>query len=672
MSDARTRIDSLGAWLLKLGTVLIIAGCAAGAPLAQTEFAESSADDPPARVGHISYVAGPVRLTDLRDNESEAASINWPITSQHRISTGRTGRAEVRIGSLAVRIDDDSDVDFGRVDDEAVQIVVHRGSLALRVRNRDMLRELELLTPRERIVLDDVGRYRVDVDRAGGITAISTLNGYARIAAGPMNFVVRSGQRAEITGQPATAFQLVAYVPDSFDDWVAGRDHRDDAVQSRRHLSEETTGIEALDAYGYWRQYDAYGTVWFPSSVPAGWAPYRHGRWAWIAPWGWTWIDEAPWGFAPSHYGRWVFVDGYWGWAPGLYVARPVYSPALVGWFGAPGVSVSIGIGQPVGWFPLGWREVYVPCYPVSRRYVNYINAGQVINITQITIIRPPVHFIHQRPGHATWAPGDALTRRLPINKVVQTAPPDWTRLPTRVQPPIVVSGDRSRKRIVSTQLAPSDIARPQPIDRAPAPRSPATATPPGARPIERTPATDGRAFVGRPQAPTPAAPSAQPQPKVAPTPPATARPNAPATGQPPGYVRPPAQVPRGVQEPRAGDAAADAPRPPKRGLGTNPENNPQIVRPQPRVDAPRPEAPRVEVPRAVAPPRAVQPRVEAPRVEAPRVEPPRVEAPRRIEAPRFEAARPEPARPQPKPRADSDDRQNRGGGNGKQSVRER
>ena len=24
------------------------------------------------------------------------------------------------------------------------------------------------------------------------------------------------------------------------------------------------------------------------------------------APWGWTWVDDAPWGFAPFHYGRWV------------------------------------------------------------------------------------------------------------------------------------------------------------------------------------------------------------------------------------------------------------------------------------------------------------------------------------------------------------------------------
>jgi len=40
------------------------------------------------------------------------------------------------------------------------------------------------------------------------------------------------------------------------------------------------------------------------------WAPYRYGRWEYIAPWGYTWVDEEPWGFAPFHYGRWVNFQG--------------------------------------------------------------------------------------------------------------------------------------------------------------------------------------------------------------------------------------------------------------------------------------------------------------------------------------------------------------------------
>src|SRR5438046_1272966 len=79
---------------------------------------------------------------------------------------------------------------------------------------------------------------------------------------------------------------------------------------SARDVSREVIGHEDLDDYGDWRETGPYGAVWVPRSMIVGWAPYRYGHWAWVDPWGWTWIDDAPWGFAPFHYGRWVYVDG--------------------------------------------------------------------------------------------------------------------------------------------------------------------------------------------------------------------------------------------------------------------------------------------------------------------------------------------------------------------------
>jgi hypothetical protein len=32
--------------------------------------------------------------------------------------------------------------------------------------------------------------------------------------------------------------------------------------------------------------------VWIPNRVAAGWTPYSDGHWAWIHPWGWTWVDN--------------------------------------------------------------------------------------------------------------------------------------------------------------------------------------------------------------------------------------------------------------------------------------------------------------------------------------------------------------------------------------------
>jgi hypothetical protein len=49
-------------------------------------------------------------------------------------------------------------------------------------------------------------------------------------------------------------------------------------------------------------------------------------------------------------------------------------------------VSISLGGGSPIGWFPLGPREVYVPSYQASRDYFKGVNVtNTVINNTVIT-----------------------------------------------------------------------------------------------------------------------------------------------------------------------------------------------------------------------------------------------------------------------------------------------
>jgi hypothetical protein len=159
--------------------------------------------------------------------------------------------------------------------------------------------------------------------------------------------------------------------------------------------------------------------------VASGWAPYTTGRWAWVAPWGWTWVDDAPWGFAPFHYGRWVYVGASWCWSPGTYVRRPVYAPALVAWIGGPRLSVGItvGGGPAIGWVPLAPREVYVPTYRVSPGYVRNVNVTHVTNITNITtIINNPQQAVSDRdysnrkfPHAVTVVSANTLTSRQPV-----------------------------------------------------------------------------------------------------------------------------------------------------------------------------------------------------------------------------------------------------------------
>ena len=76
---------------------------------------------------------------------------------------------------------------------------------------------------------------------------------------------------------------------------------------------------------------------------------YRDGHWAWVDPWGWTWIDDAPWGFAVSHYGRWTNLSGTWGWVPGPVTTRAYYAPALVAFVGGNNFQLTISSGNVGG-----------------------------------------------------------------------------------------------------------------------------------------------------------------------------------------------------------------------------------------------------------------------------------------------------------------------------------
>jgi hypothetical protein len=197
-----------------------------------------------------------------------------------------------------------------------------------------------------------------------------------------------------------------------FDQWCDARDRREDEAQiSAQYVPRDMAGYEDLDTNGTWSEVPDFGWVWRPRVVVADWAPYRYGHWAWVEPWGWTWIDDAPWGFAPFHYGRWAMVAGGWVWVPGRMVVgvRPVYAPALVAFVGGGGVGVA-------AWFPLGPHEVYRPAYHVSEIYVRRVNVTHVTVINNVTTVT----YVNQRiPGAVTAVSHETFVSARPVGRSV-------------------------------------------------------------------------------------------------------------------------------------------------------------------------------------------------------------------------------------------------------------
>ena len=148
---------------------------------------------------------------------------------------------------------------------------------------------------------------------------------------------------------------------------------------------------------------------------PSAGRPYRFGNWTWVAPWGWTWVDAAPWGYAPFHYGRWVWVSGRWGWCPGTRFARPVWAPALVGWYGGHGWATG---GPPVyGWVPLGWGEPYLPSWSrCSGNCWRKLNEPYAVAQTDRRVVATPQRYANSTvPGAMTAVSAAVLTSARPV-----------------------------------------------------------------------------------------------------------------------------------------------------------------------------------------------------------------------------------------------------------------
>src|ERR1700730_5217135 len=348
-------------------------------------------DDPPGRVARLNYMQGSVSLQPGGESDWVQASPNRPLTTGDNLWTDRNARGELHIGSTALRLSSETGISFLNLDDRTVQIQLAQGSLSVHLRRLDGGDAFEVDTPNLAFTVLRPGEYRFDVDPQGQTTNITVREGEGEATGGGSNFHLDAGENARCSVTDSLRFDVGrAERPDQFDDWSRSRDFREERSRSARYVSRDVIGYEDLDDYGEWRSVPEYGTVWFPSRVSSYWAPYRNGHWAWVAPWGWTWVEDEPWGFAPFHYGRWANVGGGgWCWVPGPVVVRPVYAPALVAFVGGPRFSVGVsfgGGGGGVGWFPLGPREVYVPTYRASPRYVQNVNVTNTnVSVTNVT-----------------------------------------------------------------------------------------------------------------------------------------------------------------------------------------------------------------------------------------------------------------------------------------------
>jgi Family of unknown function (DUF6600) len=349
--------------------------------------------DPPTRVARLSYTKGSVSYQVSGDTDWVTADPNRPLTTNDNLWSDKDSLGEVHVGSTAIRLSSETGISILNLDDRTAQFQLAQGAIEVHLRNLEAGDAWEFDTPNLAFTLTSAGEYLISTNPDSNVTTIVVREGAGTATGGGDSWDLRAGQDYTFTGTDQLAYNAQPQPGfDEFESWCQQRDQMENDSQSAQYVSRDVDGYYQLDANGTWSDVPDYGAVWIPNSVPAGWVPYQMGHWVWISPWGWTWIDDQPWGWAPFHYGRWVLVGVHWCWVPGPRVVRPVYAPALVGFVGGNGFGLSVAFGggfTGVAWFPLGPRDVYVPGYRCSERYVQVINVTntRVVNVTRVNTV---------------------------------------------------------------------------------------------------------------------------------------------------------------------------------------------------------------------------------------------------------------------------------------------
>jgi len=361
-----------------------------GFPPQQAQPPQGQQQDDPADaaehgVARLSLVNGSITVTRGDSGETVGSTVNAPLVTTDRITTGDGSRAEIQFDPASmIRLGANTDVRMGDLQYRHYLVQISQGTTLFRVLS-DTGAQIEISTPSVSVTPLRQGIYRVTVRPDGsseitvraGEAELSSPSGTERLPAGQTMFSRGSANDPEFMSAAAIPF-------DEWDRWNADRDRSfERAPDVSRYAPPDMAGTAELSNYGRWVWDPNYGYVWVPNNEPPDWAPYRDGRWDDLDYYGWSWVSYDPWGWAPYHYGNWYRASFGWAWYPGALSPRHFWRPAMVGFFGfgSPAFGVSLGFGYGnVGWVPLAPFEHFRPWY--GRGYAG--RNGIVVNNTNI------------------------------------------------------------------------------------------------------------------------------------------------------------------------------------------------------------------------------------------------------------------------------------------------
>src|SRR3989449_11222715 len=115
--------------------------------LVPTHRADLSDQDPPSRVGRLSFLSGSVSFRPGSVDDWATATTNYPLTTGDHLWTDAGARAEITIGSSAIRLAPQNAFGVLALDDRTTQGRLSQGAGVVRLRHLGDDEAFEIDTP---------------------------------------------------------------------------------------------------------------------------------------------------------------------------------------------------------------------------------------------------------------------------------------------------------------------------------------------------------------------------------------------------------------------------------------------------------------------------------------------------------------------------------------------
>ncbi len=336
--------------------------------------------DPPARVGRLAFASGTVSFHDSQDANWTAAAVNDTLTTGDSLWTEPNARSEVSVAGTRVRLDQSTQLDMLQIDDSETRLQLDQGRLDIKTFTMDTAQPYEIVTPRGTVKLAAQGDYYIESGSTQDPTRLGVRSGAAQITGlNGQVLAVRAGEVGEITGDAASPqLHTIQTAPPPMPQYWAQRDQQI-AYTAPQYISADVVGYEDMQAYGAWSNDPDYGAGMVAEFGVGELAALQHRL---VGLFGALWLElgrRAAVGLRalplrPLGQPQQPLVLGAAGAAASTRSMRRRWSPSSA----APNWAwrSATPIAAPIGWFPLGPREAYVPPYTHDRAYYDRINTN--------------------------------------------------------------------------------------------------------------------------------------------------------------------------------------------------------------------------------------------------------------------------------------------------------